>query len=130
MNWFRRFMTGRYGADQLSLALLILSVLFTLIARVAGLPLLSLIGYVPLGICIFRMLSKNIQKRSMENYRYSMLVSPIYAWFKRTQRRIGESKTHRFLKCPQCKAELRLPKGKGNIVVTCPKCKNEFKAKS
>jgi len=130
MNWFKRFMTGRYGGDQLSMTLIILSILLTLIARLAGLPLLTFIAYLPLGICIFRMLSKNTQKRSMENYKYSMLISPIYSFFKKKQSRIAESKTHRFFKCPKCKAELRLPKGKGKIIVTCPKCKNEFRAKS
>lgn len=130
MNWLKKFMYGRYGSDQLSLTLLILSVLLTVISRFAGLSLLALISYIPLGICIFRMLSKNINKRSMENYKFSMLISPIYAWFMKIRRRFAESKTRRFLKCPQCKAELRLPKGKGKIIVTCPKCRNEFKTKT
>lgn len=130
MNWLKKFMYGRYGSDQLSLALLIFSVLLTFIARFARVPLLSLISYVPLGWCIFRMLSRNINKRSMENYKFSMLISPVYAWLLKMRRKIGESKTHRFMKCPKCKAELRLPKGKGTIVVTCPKCRNEFKAKT
>lgn len=130
MNWFKKFMTGRYGSDQLNMALLILSVLLTLIAGLIRLPLLSFLGYLPLMIGILRMLSKNIQKRSLENYKFNMLISPVYSWFKKSQKRFIESKTHRFLKCPNCKAELRLPKGKGNIMVTCPKCKNEFGAKS
>lgn len=130
MDWLKRFMMGRYGGDQLSMALLIFSVLLSVIAGLVRLPLLSVIGYVPLALCIFRMLSRNIQKRSMENYKFSMLVSPVYSWFKRTQRRLTESKTHKFINCPKCKAELRLPKGKGKIIITCPKCKNEFGAKS
>lgn len=130
MNWLKRFMIGRYGSDQLSMALLIFSVLLSLVAGIARLPVLSWIGYIPLGICVYRMLSKNVQKRSMENYKFSMLVSPVYSWFKKGQRRAIESKTHRFIKCPKCKAELRLPKGKGKIIITCPKCKTEFGARS
>ncbi len=130
MNWLRRFMAGRYGADQLSLALLILSIILTLIAQIARLPILAMISYIPLILCIFRMLSRNVNKRSMENYKFSMLISPLYARFIKVRRRLAESKTKRFLKCPQCKAELRLPKGKGTIIVTCPKCRNEFKAKT
>lgn len=130
MNWLRNFMYGRYGTDQLSLALLILSVLLTVIAQLAGLPLLSVLSYVPLGICIFRMLSKNINKRSMENYKFSMLVSPVYAWFRKMKKRAADFKTHKYFKCPQCKAELRLPKGKGNVIITCPKCRSQFKAKT
>lgn len=130
MNWLRRFMAGRYGSDQLSLALLILSIILTLIAQIARLPLLAAISYIPLALCIFRMLSRNITKRSMENYKFSILISPLYVRFNKVRRRLGESKTKRFLKCPQCKAELRLPKGKGIIIVTCPKCRNEFRAKT
>lgn len=130
MNWLKKFMTGRYGGDQLSMALLIFSVLLSLIAGAAKIPLLSFIGYIPMGVCVFRMFSKNIKRRSMENYKFSILISPVYAWFKKTQRRFKESKTHTFIKCKNCKAVLRLPKGKGKMIVTCPKCKNEFGVKS
>lgn len=130
MNWLKKFMVGRYGGDQLSMILLIFSVLFTLIAGLTNLPLLTFIGYVPLGICIFRMLSRNISKRSMENYKFAMFISPAYSWFKKTQNRALGAKTHRYFKCPNCKAELRLPKGKGKIIVTCPKCKTEFTKKT
>ncbi len=112
------------------MALLILSVVLSVIIRFTGVPLLSLISYIPLGLCLFRMFSKNINRRRMENYKFLMLVSPVYSWFRKMRRRLVESKTHRFFKCPSCRAELRLPKGKGNIVITCPKCRHEFKAKT
>lgn len=130
MNWLKKFMAGRNGADQLSLALLVLSVLLTVISQLVRLPLLAFVGYIPTVLCMFRMFSKNIDKRRLENYKFSMLISPVYSWFKRIQRRVGESKTHKYFKCPGCKAELRLPKGKGKIIVICPKCKVEFTAKT
>lgn len=130
MNWLKKFMMGRYGGDQLSIVLLVSSVLFTLIAGLVRLPLLVFIGYIPLMVCIFRMLSKNVAKRSMENYKFSMLISPVYSLFKKTQNRAIEAKTHKYFKCPNCKSKLRLPKGKGKVIVTCPKCKTEFGAKS
>lgn len=123
-------MAGRYGADQLSMALIIFSVLLTVIAQAARLPLLTYIGYLPLLACIYRMLSRNINRRRMENYKFSMLISPLYSWFRKMRMRITEGKTHRFYTCPKCKAHLRLPRGKGKIIVTCPKCKTEFRAKS
>ncbi len=123
-------MTGRYGADQLSLALLVMAVVLSITVRIIGIPYLSLIVYIPLGLCIFRMLSKNIKRRSMENYKFYMLTSRVRRWFGKIQRRMAESKTHRFFKCPDCKAELRLPKGKGKIVITCPKCRHEFMRKT
>lgn len=127
MNWLQRFMMGRYGMDQLSIALLILSFLLTLIAMLAKLPLLSYLSYVPLCLSIFRTLSRNIWKRRMENYKFSILISPIYSWFKKIQDRAGKAKTHRYFKCPDCKAKLRVPKGKGEIIITCPKCRTEFR---
>ncbi|MGI6066012.1 MAG: hypothetical protein ACOYI2_05925 [Bacillota bacterium] len=130
MNWLQKFMMGRYGGDQLSLFLLIVSILLTLISQLTGLLLLSFIAYGFLGIAVFRMLSRDTAKRSMENYKFSILISPVYSWFKKTQTRIQESKTHKFYKCPECKATLRLPKGKGKIKITCPKCNHQFVKKT
>ena len=130
MDWLRRLMMGRYGGDQLSVALLILSMLLTFIASVIRMPLLSLLGYIPLIVSILRIFSKDISKRSMENYKFAMLISPVYAWFRKTMNRLKDAKTHRYFKCPNCKATLRLPKGKGKVVITCTKCKTEFPAKS
>jgi hypothetical protein len=130
MNWLKRFMMGRYGGDQLSMVLLIFSTLFMLAAQLTRLPLLAFIGYVFLGICIFRMLSRNISKRSMENYKFAILISPVYSWFKKTQTHLEDAKTHRYFICPNCKTKLRVPKGKGKILITCPKCKTEFSKKT
>jgi hypothetical protein len=126
MNGFRRFMIGRYGGDQLSIALLILSVIFTFIGTVAGLNILIFLSYIPLILSILRMFSKNIQRRQMENYKFSMLMRPVYSKITNWIYRLHDSKTHKIFKCPQCKSRLRLPKGKGKISITCPKCSMEF----
>ncbi len=130
MEWLRKFMMGRYGTDRLSFALLILSIILTFLGSILHLALLTYLSYIPLILVIYRMLSRNIKKRSMENYKFSMLTSPVYGWFIKLRRRFSERGTHKFLKCPECKAELRLPKGKGTIMVTCPKCRAEFKART
>ena len=130
MEWLRKFMMGRYGTDRLSFALLILSIILTFLGSILHLALLTYLSYIPLILVIYRMLSRNIKKRSMENYKFSMLTSPVYGWFIKLRRRFSERGTHKFLNCPECKAELRLPKGKGTILVTCPKCRAEFKART
>lgn len=130
MNWFQRFMAGRYGGDQLSMALLILSLILTMMANLSGVAFLGFAGYIPLGIAIYRILSRDISRRSMENYKFAMLMSPVYSWFIKTMRRLRDIKTHRYFKCPDCKAQLRVPKGKGKILITCPKCKKEFLKKT
>lgn len=126
MNWLKKVMAGRYGGDQLSIVLLVFSILLTLIGQLVKIPLISLIGYIPLGISIFRMFSKDISKRRMENYKFAMFVSPVYSWFKKTENRFKDRKTHRYFKCPNCNSKLRLPKGKGKITITCPKCNTKF----
>ena len=126
MNWFRRFMNGRYGGDQLSLAFLILSILLTLLGQLGRLPWLIFVSYIPLVVSLYRMFSRDIRKRSMENYKFAMLMSPIYSKYRKIMRRIKDSKTHRHLKCSNCKTTLRVPKGKGKIIITCPRCKSKF----
>mgnify|MGYP000966778913 CR=1 FL=1 len=130
MSWLRRFMMGRYGSDQLSMALLILSFLLTWTARLANLPLLALIGYVPLGLCLYRMLSRDIHKRSMENYKFAILISPLYSKIKKARHRFMDAKTHKYFTCPDCRTKLRVPKHKGKIIITCPKCRTEFTRKT
>jgi len=130
MNWLRRFMIGRYGGDQLSIALIILSVLLTLAGELASLPILIFMSYFPLLACVFRMLSRNIEKRRKENYKFTMLINPVYSWLKKKTKHVKDAKTHRYFKCPNCKTELRVPKGKGRIRITCPKCKTEFKERT
>lgn len=126
MNWLKRLMAGRYGGDHLSNWLLGISLLLTMIGRIARVPLLIFISYIPLFIASYRILSKDIQKRRMENYKFIMFFSPVYGKFKDLEKRIRDSKTHKYYKCSTCKTKLRVPKGKGKILITCPKCKTKF----
>lgn len=130
MNWLKKFMQGRYGGDQLSLSLLIFSFVLSLIGRTTRLQFIIILSYIPLGIGIYRMFSRDISKRSMENYKFAMLMSPIYKRYLSIRGRIKDSKTHKYFKCPNCKQKLRIPRGKGKIIVTCNKCNHKFNKKS
>lgn len=130
MDYFRRFMTGRYGTDQFSTALLIVSMILAFAGKLADFAPLTLLSYIPLGFGVFRIFSRNIEKRRMENHRFSMLAKPVYLMLLRTRTRLSERKTRKYMKCPGCRAVLRLPRGKGRILVTCPKCKTEFYGKT
>jgi hypothetical protein len=130
MNWFKKIMTGRYGNDQLSMALLTLSILLVFISGIAKLNIVLYLGYVPLILCALRTFSKDINKRRMENYKFSILVSPLYSWFNKKINRLLATKTHKYFNCPNCKLKLRVPKGKGKISITCPKCTTEFIGKT
>lgn len=132
MNWLKKFMYGRYGGDDLSKALLILSfiamVLVSLLPK--SLSSLAIIAYIPTFVCIFRILSRNIFKRKQENYKYLKIKNSGMVWLKQKLNRAKDLKTHKYFTCPDCKQKLRVPRGNGKISVTCPKCKKTFKGKS
>lgn len=130
MNRFKNFMAGRYGSDQLNTALIVFSLIITFIARIFQVPILPYIGYIPLCLCIFRMFSKDIYKRRIENAKFIRLMRPVTVWVKSVLSRFKGRKEYRYYSCPQCKTLLRLPKGKGKIAITCPKCKTKFEKKT
>ena len=128
MNWLRRFMMGRYGADQLTFATLLLSMVLVMFTRGRLWPL-SVVGFLLLGWAYFRMLSRNISARARENgvfLRYWYRVKN--GWMKLTGRL--QDRVHRYYRCPQCRQQLRVPRGRGKIVITCPRCHHEFVRKT
>ncbi|NMA94918.1 MAG: hypothetical protein GX974_02640 [Clostridiales bacterium] len=137
MNWverlknsFRRFMMGRYGSDQLAIALLIIYGVIALVMQFAHSIVLIILQFVLLVIIIYRIFSKDIAKRHRENIKFLNLWYPIQRKFQTRIRRIRDRKHYRYYKCPECKQTLRVPKGKGKISITCPKCKNVIIRKS
>jgi hypothetical protein len=127
MNWLRRVMAGRYGSDQLSTALLFLSIFLMIVFRISRwLQFFSFLSYILLLIALYRMFSKDINKRRMENYKFAMLMSPVYARMHKYINRLQDLKVHKYFRCPDCKQKLRVPKGKGKIQITCRVCKKEF----
>ena len=119
----RRFMYGRYGVDQLNIFLLVAAVALNVIAmilsrlgavcRVIGM-LLSLLSYGVLFLYLFRFLSRNLEKRILENRRYLTWKSKIL------------DRQNRYYRCPNCKQTVRVPKGRGKICIKCPKCSEKF----
>ncbi|WP_434511136.1 hypothetical protein [Desulfitobacterium sp. AusDCA] len=126
MNWLRKLMVGRYGLDQLSMALLIAYLPISLFAQILRVNWLNLIALAPLAICYFRIFSRNIVKRREENRKFLVWWYPFKSWFNRNFSRIKDIKDHRYFQCPSCKQKVRVPKGKGNIRITCPKCRTQF----
>lgn len=123
-EFLARFMYGRNGLDQFSLALLITYSVFALVNVFARTLIISVLA---LGIAfytLYRILSRNIIKRQSEN-RWFLGI-----WGKAKKslliRRISEIRTRRFRTCKNCKTVLRLPIKSGKHNVTCPKCKHNF----
>ena len=122
MNWFRKFMQGRYGPDQLTYALIIIYWPFAFAVRFTGFRVFDSLAYLCLFTAAFRFFSKNIPRRRRENQKFLDILHPIIQWAKLSRRRIRERKTHRFFKCPGCRQVLRVPVGKGRITIRCSKC--------
>jgi predicted RNA-binding Zn-ribbon protein involved in translation (DUF1610 family) len=125
-NWLRNFMIGRYGPDQLGLALLAASVVLGLAGSLTRLHILGLISYLPLAFALFRLLSRNMPRRRAENDRFLRFWWPLKTKLSGKLRELREGKHYRYFKCPGCGSKLRLPRGKGKIQITCPKCGERF----
>ncbi len=131
-----RFFFGRYGVDKLGYAILIVSMILSLASSFCAAlsPKVSLIlyviSYVLLIWMLFRMLSKNRTARANENVKFLGFWKGIKKWFKLQYNRIKDIRTHRYFACPNCKNNLRVPKGRGEITITCPVCKTKFDRKT
>ncbi len=130
-NALRRFMYGRYGSDQLNMTLLISSVAVSVTNSILSAflhesrvyativyPILYVIMMGLLALTIFRCLSRNIYKRQKENRRFLGFFSRL------------RDRQHRYFRCPSCKQQVRVPRGKGKLSIRCPKCGQKFVKKS
>ena len=130
MKWLKKFMTGRYGVDQLSMALLVVSIFISILSSFVRVWVIEILNIVVLVIIFYRMFSKNIAKRYQENNKFLSIWNPIKNGVHNKIERIKGLKNYRYFKCSNCKQTLRVPKGKGKISITCPKCKTVMVKKS
>ena len=128
-NAIQRFMYGRYGNDQLNLFLMGVYLLLYLVFALTRVTLLYWVSFVLLIWSLFRTLSRNMERRRMENARFMRLAGPVLSWL-RLRRTIRRDKEHVYFKCPSCGQQLRVPRGKGKITVTCRGCGASFEEKS
>lgn len=127
---FMEFMNGRYGADQLSKFMLGVCLVCLVLNYFTRHRILYLLALVVLGLCYFRMFSRDYAKRSAENQKYLNMVWKVKARFGKMKNRAAQSKDFHIYTCPSCGQKIRIPRGKGKIRITCPKCKHEFEKKS
>lgn len=120
MNNFRyklqQFMYGRYGYDELGQALAVSMGILCIISLFVRNWVLNAALWILLIYNIYRIFSKNIVARRLENDRYLRFAKPyILQWKFR--------KTHKVFRCKNCGQIIRVPRGKGKVDVTCPKCR-------
>ena len=124
-NWFSRFMMGRYGTDALNRALCIVSLVFILIGNF-GSRLFYWAALVLLGISYFRMLSYNREKRYAENIAYYRATQQVRTKMNQWKKRFSQRRYYHYYRCPRCRQQLRVPRGRGKIEITCPTCRAQF----
>lgn len=140
-DWLTRFMYGRYGNDTLNQCLSTTFMVCLLISWLTHLRFLYWVALVLLGICYFRMLSYNREKRYAENLLFLNKTQGIRAWLERQKAaalqksrdkaaRNGQNNGYKIFRCPRCGQQLRVPKGRGRIEILCPKCQAHFVKKS
>lgn len=127
---FSRFMSGRYGADQLSYAMVIAALVMTLFGSLSGFALLTLMADALIIVVFVRMLSKDRYRRAHENQVYLEKTQKVRQAVTQSGNRFKNRKKFRYFTCPQCKAKLRVPRGVGNVTITCKSCGNKFDKKA
>lgn len=141
MNDFRyrlaKFFNGRTGVDALGRTFTWLALILMFVTMITHSNIVYLLAMACLLYSIWRMFSKNYQKRYYENAKFlektagirrvlSVLPFKIRTFFNKTKADYNQRKVYAIFKCPSCKQKLRAPKGRGKIQVTCSKCHTVF----
>ena len=120
-----KYFYGRYGVDQLTYFILLVSIVLTYFKYT------WILSYVLMGYAVFRTLSKNIIKRRIEGAWFNKNIwFKIKGFFKRISIRFKQRKEYLYFKCNSCKKTLRVPRNKGKIKITCPQCKKTIVKKT
>ena len=120
----RQFMTGRYGADQLSRFIMSCGIVTLILYMITHGGIWYYLTVVLLIWNYSRTLSRNYNKRYQENLKFLELKGRVMSRLR--QSGVSRDASHRIYKCPSCKQKVRVPRGKGKIAITCPKCRTEF----
>lgn len=127
---FARFMSGRYGADQLSYTMVIGALVMTVIGAFSGLGILTLMADALLIVMFIRMFSRDRLRRAHENQVYLEKTQGIRKAAGEWLNRVRNSKKYRYYSCPKCKTRLRVPRGVGHVTITCKSCGEKFDKKA
>ncbi len=122
-NAFARMMYGRYGTDEFSFVLMLFALVLVLLSYIPTVGwIFSILSLTVMLFSVFRTFSKNIPRRRRELERYLRIKHAPQKARQLRKNKKRDKKTHLYFKCPDCKAVLRVPRGKGEILVTCPRC--------
>ncbi len=138
------FMMGRYGYDEFSKFLIILSMVLFLLTAFLNIKWLYIVAILVLAFGYYRMGSRKIKARKRENELYLNLIvyrlfpkkkaaaealmerTVKYATFEKSQELGEDDIVYQCYKCRNCGQEIRLESGQGVVKVLCSECGNSL----
>lgn len=133
-NWFYKFMQGRNGVNHFSrflstLGMILLIISMFLKQNIFG-NFILFFGLACVFYSNFIIFSRNKVQRAKENQDYLALRRKFLGFFSKKKNKMKNLKEYKYLKCPNCKTEMKVPRGKGKIKIHCKNCGNDFITKS
>ena len=128
INNLVKFMYGRYGIDNLYKFCLWFYIFIVIVNIFLHSNILICTEIIIFIIVIYRMFSKNIYRRNLENQMYLKFKKILLKPFNNIKRNFLDRKKYVYKKCHKCKTTLRLPipYKRGFNHVICPECKNRI----
>ena len=126
----KQWMQGRYGSDEFNRCLSIVSLVLLFLSLLSPLKVLYFPAILLILWSCIRCCSKDHEKRRKERETYIRITGNIRSWSHLQTEKWRDRKDYRYFLCKNCKASLRVPKGKGNIRIRCPKCHSESDART
>lgn len=125
-----RFMVGRYGVDKLSTTLMWTAIILLVIATFTGASLLSAVSMILYGIVVYRMFSRDRERRAAENRKFTAQVQGLRTKYSQAKVRFKNRKVYKYVRCPKCHTLTRIPRGAGSVSVRCKPCGHVFSEKA
>ena len=104
-------MIGRNGQDQLARTSYLAGVICLILSLLTRVSFLSTISLLLLGYALFRMYSRNIAKRRLENEKYLKLTYKPRRFFRGLVMEWKDRKSYKYYSCPNAARECASPKG-------------------
>ena len=117
-----RFFEERNGADALSCSLIAFAFFLVFLILVCHGRYLTLIALIPIGFAVFRILSKNLEKRAKENKKFVGFFGSFGGRIRLARDRFRDRNTHIYFRCGCCEKWIRVARGQGTVEVVCPGC--------